>query len=59
MGVGAVENSMLFLDIIISLTQITGRGGAGLHVVVSKRRVWTRGQKRATLQMTSREVFHF
>jgi hypothetical protein len=31
MGVCAVENSMLFiLDIIISLTQITGRGGAGV-----------------------------
>ena len=31
MGVCAVENSMLFiLDIIISFTQITGRGGAGV-----------------------------
>ena len=31
MGVCAVENSMLFiLDIIISLTQITGRGGPGV-----------------------------
>jgi hypothetical protein len=31
MGVCAVENSMRFiLDIIISFTQITGRGGAGV-----------------------------
>jgi len=31
MGVCAVENSMLFtLDIIISLTQITDRGGPGV-----------------------------
>jgi len=31
MGVCAVENSTLFiLDIIISLTQITGRGGPGV-----------------------------
>ena len=31
MGVCAVENSMLFiLDIIICLTQITGRGGPGV-----------------------------
>jgi hypothetical protein len=31
MGVYAVENGMLFiLDIIISLTQITGRGGTGV-----------------------------
>ena len=31
MGVCAVENSKLFiLDIIISLTQITGRGGPGV-----------------------------
>ena len=30
MGVCAVENSMLFiLDIIVSLTQITGRGRSG------------------------------
>jgi len=31
MGVCAVKNSMLFiLDIIISFTQITGRGGGGV-----------------------------
>ena len=31
MGVCAVENSVLFImDIVISLTQITGRGGAGV-----------------------------
>ena len=55
MGVRAVENSMLFLDIIISLTQISGysQGGLGFHVAVLKRRVWTHSLKRATLQMIS------
>ena len=52
----AVENSMLFiLDIIISLTQITGRGGPGVPCCGLKAKgVGTQSElKRATLRMTS------
>jgi len=52
----AVENSMLFiLDIIISLTQITGRGGAGVPCCGLKAKGVDTQSETATLQMTSRE----
>ena len=54
MGVGAVENSMLFnLDIIISFIQITGRGGAGVPCCGLKAKGVDTQKKRATLCMKS------
>ena len=58
MGVCAVENSMLFiLDIIISFTQITGRGGAGVPCCGLKAKgVDTQSKTGNTLDDTSWEV---
>ena len=58
MGIGTVEQNILLILDIISITQVTGGGITLIPVAVSKRRVWLnkKSEMSCTANDTTRQV---